>query len=59
MTREGNVIPFVPRAPNEGPDPLIDAALRRAFPEELFAYPHDSWFVERILERIRGERSPL
>lgn len=56
MAREGNVIPFVPRAAKD-PDAFIRNAYERVFPEELFAYPHDPWFLEKILERMRGERS--
>ncbi|MBY0539437.1 hypothetical protein K2P56_03340 [Patescibacteria group bacterium] len=55
MAREGNVIPFVPRAPKE-PEMYGRSAFTRAFPEELFAYPHDPWFVEKIMESIRRER---
>ena len=55
MAREGNVIPFVPRAPKES-GALVREALDRVFPEELFAYPHDPWFAEKIMERIRSER---
>lgn len=49
------MIPFVPRAPKES-ETYGRSAFDRAFPEELFAYPHDPWFLEKILERIRKER---
>ncbi|MBX9765107.1 hypothetical protein K2X83_00510 [Patescibacteria group bacterium] len=56
MARESNVVPFRPR---ETPDPhvWVNTLLRRVYPEELFAYPHDSWFLEKIIERIRDGRS--
>jgi hypothetical protein len=56
MAREGNVIPFVLRRPKE-PDVLSHDSFDRAFPEELFAYPHDPWFLEKILQRMREDRS--
>lgn len=58
MTREGNVIPFVPRTPKD-PDAFVRDVYERVFPEELFAYPHDPWFLEKIMERVREGRSSL
>ncbi len=49
------MIPFVPRTTKD-PDAFIRDAYDKVFPEELFAYPHDPWFAEKILERIRQDR---
>lgn len=56
MAREGNVIPFKLRAPKESKLFGRDA-FDRAFPEEIFSYAHDPWFLEKILQRMREDRS--